>query len=62
MDDVELVYEILWTSPNYPSAKVFPLSTAPLKSSNYIYSFNINENYVMIGPAYDVYVNGTPTL
>ncbi len=27
-----------------------------------MFSFNIEERYLLIGPAYDVYVNGTPSL
>ena len=62
MGILKLNYFILWTSPDYPSAKVFPISSSPMVSENSVFAFNIDERYVLIGPAYLIYVNSTPEI
>ena len=59
---MEINYEILWTSPDFPSAKVFPLNVKPMVSYNSIFVFDVELRYLPIGPDYSFYVNSTPLI
>ena len=62
MTNMEINYEILWTSPDYPSAKVYVLDSKAMVSYNSIFVFNLQFRYLPIGPAYNFYVNSTPLI
>ena len=52
-----LIYNILWTSPDFPSARVYPLDHEEMVTNDYIYVFELTERFLPIGPAYDMYIN-----
>ena len=62
MDNLTLIYDILWTSPDFPSAEVYHLNSDILVSDNSILVFQLTSKFLPIGPAFNFYINSTPSI
>lgn len=59
---LEITYNILWTSMDYPSAYTAALGSNTFFSQNSVYSLRMQDNYVVIGPAFEVFLNSNSSV
>lgn len=61
-DNFYINYTILWTSLEFPSSLIIQLDNNTLTSESPILNFEVTKRFAVFGPAYDIYVNSTPSI
>lgn len=49
-DTVNITYEILWTTSDFPTALILYKNSTPIYTTDVVYGFSVQDRFEVIGP------------